>query len=516
MLATRGGWCVKGPVIIGMACCLLSACTVGPDYVKPKSAVPPQWSELQEAQPPAAPGDLARWWTLFQDPLLDELIKQAIESNKELRIAESRIFEARARRGVVAADGYPNANTGASYFRSQQSSNLTSSMHERQNNGNQGGGGTSPSKTPPRNLFTVGFDASWEIDIFGGVRRAVEAADADISAAQENKRDVLVSLLAEVALNYIQVRSDQRRLAIARENIIAQGKTVELTEARFDAGLGTELDVAQARAQLASTEARVPLLESSSRQAMHQLAILLGQEPGALLGILTEPVPIPVGPESAPVGLPSDLLKRRPDIRRAERELAASTARIGEAKADLFPKFALVGAIGYQSMDFRDIANPASRLWSYGPSVKWPVFDAGRIRARIAAQDARQEQSLIRYEQTILTALKDVEDALVAHAKERSSREARILAEQANERAYQIASELYAQGLKDFLNVLISQLALYTAQDALAVSDQAVATFMVSLFKALGGGWDPNGGVSEPQQVNSPDGAEPLQGTGHS
>jgi outer membrane protein, multidrug efflux system len=499
-----------------MLCYLLSACTVGPDYMKPKSAVPPQWAELQGTQPSRAMGDLVRWWTLFQDPLLDQLIEEAIESNKELRIAESRIFEARARRGVVAADGYPGVNAGASYLRTQQSSNLTFSPHEKQDEDNQGKGGTSPTKTPPRNLFTVGFDASWEIDIFGGVRRAVEAADADISAARENKRDVLVSLLAEVARNYIQVRSDQRRLAIALENITAQRKTVELTEARFEAGLGTELDVAQARAQLATTESRVPLLESSSRLAMHQLAILLGREPGALLEMLAEPAPIPVGPESAPVGLPSDLLKRRPDIRRAERELAASTARIGEAKADLFPKFALVGAIGYQSMDIRDITNPASRFWSYGPSVKWPVFDAGRIRAGIAVQDARQEQSLIRYEQTVLAALKDVEDALVAHAKERSSREARILAEQANDRAYQIASELYAQGLKDFLNVLISQLALYTAQDALAVSDQAVATFMVSLFKALGGGWNPDEVFSEPRQVNSPDGMVPLQGTDHS
>lgn len=321
---------------------------------------------------------------------------------------------------------------------------------------------------------------------------------------------MLVSLLAEVARNYIQVRSDQRRIAIALENIGTQRQTVELTQARFEAGLGTELDVAQARAQLASTESRVPLLESSSRQAMHQLAILLGEEPGALLETLSTPGPIPVGPEAVPMGLPSELLKRRPDIRRAERELAAATARIGEAKADLFPRFALVGALGHQSMDIRDLALSSSRAWTYGPSVRWPVFDAGRIRARVAERDALQEQTLIRYEQTILAALKDVEDALVAHAKERSSREARIVAERSNERAYQIASELYAQGLKDFLNVLISQLALYAAQDALAESDQAVVTFMVSLFKALGGGWDPEERFSDPMPDTHGEGAMPT------
>ncbi|MHC1741985.1 MAG: efflux transporter outer membrane subunit [Syntrophobacteraceae bacterium] len=491
---------MKRSVALGIVFLVLSACTVGPDYVKPKPSLPPQWSELQEAQATAAVADLGRWWTLFHDPVLDRLIGQALESNQELRIAESRILEARAQRGVVAADGYPNINANAAYSRFQDSSNQTTSRHDSED------GSTSTSKTPARDLFTVGFDASWEIDIFGGVRRGVEAADADISAARENKRDVLVSLLAEVARSYIQVRSDQRRIAIAQENIAAQRKTVELTEARFEAGLSTELDVAQAKAQLATTEAGVPLLESSSRQAMHQLAILLGEEPGALLETLSERGPIPVGPDGAPIGLPSDLLKRRPDIRRAERELAAATARIGEAKADLFPKFALIGALGYQSMDIRDLAHPSSRLWSYGPSVRWPVFDAGRIRARVAVQDARQQQALIRYEQTILSALKDVEDALVAHAKERSSRESRIVAEQANEKAYQIASELYAQGLKDFLNVLITQLALYSAQDALAQSDQAVATFMVSLFKALGGGWDPDGGFPEPQPVDSPEG----------
>ncbi len=503
MVGARCEWCVKGPFAIGILCWLLSSCTVGPDYVKPKFGLPPQWSELQEAQAAATAADLGRWWTLFHDPILDRLIGQAIESNKELRIAESRILEARAQRGVVAADGSPNIDAGASYLRSQPSSNQTTSRQDSRD------ANFSTSKTPPRDLFTVGFDASWEIDIFGGVRRGVEAADADISAAQEDKRDVLVSLLAEVARNYIQVRSDQRRIAIAKENMAAQRKTVELTEARFEAGLSTELDVAQAKAQLATTEAGVPLLEGSSRQAMHQLAILLGEEPGALLETLSEPAPIPVGPDSAPVGLPSDLLKRRPDIRRAERELAAATARIGEAKADLFPKFALVGALGYQSMDIRDLAHPTSRFWSYGPSIKWPVFDAGRIRAKVAVQDARQQQARIRYEQTILNALKDVEDALVAHAKERSSRESRIVAERANEKAYQIASELYAQGLKDFLNVLITQLALYSAQDALAQSDQAVATFMVSLFKSLGGGWDPDGPFLEPQAEVSPDEAAP-------
>ncbi len=341
-----------------------------------------------------------------------------------------------------------------------------------------------------QDLFDAGFDASWEIDVFGGIRRSVEAADADIGASEENLRDVLVSLLAEVARNYLQLRGDQLRLSIAAENIRAQQQTLELTQARYDAGLSNELDVAQAKAQLAGTEAQVPRLESSARQAIHQLGVLLGKDPGALLAELSEQAPIPFGPPEVPVGLPSELLRRRPDVRRAEQELAAATARIGVATADLFPKFFLTGAVGQQSVNFSDITLPESRFYSFGPSISWPVFAGGRIRANIRVQDARQEQAAILYEQSVLNALKDVEDALVAYSKEQQTRKSLKESTEATRKAVDISNELYSQGLVDFLNVLINQRALFQSQDSLAQSDQLVSQNLVALFKALGGGWE--------------------------
>ncbi|NLJ26657.1 MAG: efflux transporter outer membrane subunit, partial [Deltaproteobacteria bacterium] len=341
-----------------------------------------------------------------------------------------------------------------------------------------------------QDLFDAGFDASWEIDIFGGIRRSVEAAEADIGASEENLHDVLVSLLAEVARNYIQLRGDQLRIAIASENIDSQRKTLELTQERFAAGLSSQLDVTQARAQLAVTESEIPRLESSARQAIHQIGVLLGREPGALLDELLTEAPVPTGPPEVPVGLPSELLRRRPDVRKAERELAAATARIGVATADLFPKFFLTGSVGQQSVNFSDIALPESRFWSFGPTISWPVFSGGRIRANIRVENARQEQAAERYEQTVLNALKDVEDALVAYAKEQKTR--RFLKESvdATRLAVDISNELYSGGLVDFLNVLVNERSLFQTQDSLAQSEQIVSSNLVALFKALGGGWD--------------------------
>jgi len=314
---------------------------------------------------------------------------------------------------------------------------------------------------------------------------------------------VLVILLAEVARNLVEVRGAEQRLAIARQNIGIQLQSVELTRVRFEAGLGTEVDVAQARTLLATTEAQVPRLEATRDASIHRLGVLLGQAPGALLDELRTEHRIPTGPPSVPVGLPSELLRRRADVRRAERELAAATARIGVATADLFPRFALTGTLGVAATDAGDVFTAASRFWSLGPQVVWPVFAGGAIRANIRAQEARQEATLARYKQVVLAALEDTETALVRFGQEQAHREALARAADSSQLAVRLSEELYTRGLQDFLTVLDSQRALYSTEDQLVQSEQAVAANLIALYKALGGGWEltsPEGDASAPRE----------------
>ncbi len=473
-LSSRFGW---KTVVCGALLLTISGCMVGPNYRRPDTSAPAKWNEAADHLTATPPVDLGGWWTTFNDPELDSLVERAVRLNKDLKVAQARVREARAQRGVVAADLYPQVNTSADYSRNRSSENTSA----------DGGRGRS---TGDFDLFLAGFDASWEMDIFGGTRRALEAANADIQASEENLRDVLVSLLAEVARSYLQVRGTQLRLAIANDNINSQRQTLELVTARFQAGLSSELDVAQAKAQLANTEAQVPTLEIQLKQSIYQLGVLLGQEPGSLLQELTKVAPIPGTPPEIPAGLPSDLLRRRPDIRRAERELAAATARIGVATADLFPRFSLTGALGLQSVSLSDFFTSGSRFWAVGPTVRWPIFDAGRIRANIQVQNARQEQALAQYEKVVLSSFADVESSLVAYLREQETRRSFADSVEASRRAVEIANELYTHGLVDFLNVLLNQRALYQSQDQLAQSDQKVATNLVAVYKALGGGWD--------------------------
>jgi NodT family efflux transporter outer membrane factor (OMF) lipoprotein len=347
-----------------------------------------------------------------------------------------------------------------------------------------------PASLFENNVYQAGFDASWEIDVFGGKRRAKEAAGAQVAASEFDRRDVLVSLLGEVARNYVELRGYQQRLVIANENIVAQEKTLAITRDRFQKGLASDLDVQQASTVLATTRADVPTLERSIAASIHRLEVLLGQQAGTLETELAQASPIPAQPPLVPVGLPSELLLRRPDIRRAERQLAAATANIGVAKADLFPKFYLTGSAGYESISASDWFAGASRLWSVGPTVQWRIFDAGRIRARVKAQDARQEEALASYEQTVLTAFEEVENGLVAYAKEQTRRRSLQEAVTSSQKSLDTANKLYANGLADFLRVLDAERSLYQAQDALAQSDRTVSANLVSLYKALGGGWE--------------------------
>lgn len=398
---------------------------------------------------------------------------RSIAPNLDLKQAQARIREARARRRISEADRFPTLAASGTASTSRSSEGVGTGQR--------------------RELYTVGFDASWELDVFGRVRRSVEAAQADVEASQADYRDVLVSLLAEVALNDVEVRTFQERLAVAEANLAAQQETQQLTVWRYTAGLTSALDVEQATFNLENTRSQIPALRTGIEQAMNHLAILLGAAPGAVNTQLAASRLIPVAPLTIAVGVPAEALRRRPDVRRAERRLAAQTARIGVATADLYPSFALLGSIGLEALSPSKLLNVSSLLDSIAGQMAWPLFNAGAIRANIAVQNALQEQALLQYEVAILTAIEEVENALVAYAQEQQRRQALVEATQAAQRAMELARIQYASGLSDFQNVLEGQRSLLSFQDQLAQSTGTVTSGVIRLYKALGGGWTPLG-----------------------
>jgi NodT family efflux transporter outer membrane factor (OMF) lipoprotein len=464
---------------LGLLAFTIGGCSVGPNYKQPELGLPSRYGE-STTRPS---GEATRWWSTFKDPTLDSLVARATQNNLDLQLATARIREARAQRGVENAGFFPAVDAIGNYDH-QRISRSTA------NNFTGGGGGSGGGFKREFDFWEVGFDSTWEVDVFGGVRRAVEAADADIQASVEDRRDVLVTLLGDVARNYIELRGRQRQLSITRANLLSQQETLDLTRARFNAGLVGELDVARAQALVATTSAQVPAFEALIRQSIHRLGVLLGQEPSALAAELGPEGPIPLGVGLVPVGLPSDLLRHRADVRRAERQLAAQTARIGVATADLFPRFTLTGSFGWQSERFKDLADDDSLAWHIGPGVRWNIFDAGKIRSNINVQDARQEQALVQYRQVVLTSLEDVENALVNYDREQTRRVALAAAVDSNRRAVELANQLYSRGLVDYLNVQEAQRSLLAAEDQLVQSDTAVSSNLVALYKALGGGWE--------------------------
>ena len=453
---------------VGLLFCLvlLTGCKVGPNFKSPQTPLPNTW--VGPLPPPAtsAEQDLAHWWTVFQDPTLTSLVERAVESNLDLKFAEARIRQARAARGVAFSGLGPTVDATGSYRRSGTAARAT-------------------------DLYQAGFDAFWELDFFGGVRRSVESATANLQAAEEARLNVLVTLTAEVATNYIDLRVFQEQIAIAHRNLKAQQHNADLTRQRFQGGFVSGLDVANADAQVATTAAQIPQLEQSAQQAIYSLSLLLGREPGALLEELSPPQAIPGAPPAVPLGVPAELLRRRPDIRQAESLIHAATADIGVATADLFPRISLTGNVGTQGNKFGALDDWSNRFWSIGPSATWNVFSTGRIRANIEVQRALEEQSLITYRQTVLAALQEVENALIASAKEQEHYQFLTQAVAANRRAVELATSLYTQGQTDFLNVLQSQGSLYLSENALALSTRTVSTNLVALYKALGGGWTP-------------------------
>jgi multidrug efflux system outer membrane protein len=467
---------------------MLAGCAVGPDYHEPVTKVPTTWdgqNVVTTAQPSKTsdqPVKLVEWWKAFKDPTLTSLVEMAIHNNLDVRTAEARIRQARAALGVAGAPLWPGLNSSLIYQRSQSSSATVTS-----------GGPAISTAGGLRELFQVGLDASWELDIFGGTRRNIEAAGADLQAAMEDRRDVLVTMVGEVGNNYLNLRGFQQQIAIAEKNLAAQKHNAEITRKRYEAGFVGALDVANANAQVATTAAQIPTLQSSARAAIYSLGVLLGRQPAALEKDLAIAGPIPPRPLAVPVGLPSELLRRRPDIRRAEAQLHGATARIGVATADLFPKFSLTGTFGFSSNDLTKLGNLAnSNFWSFGPSITWPIFAGGQIMYNIKVQDALTEQALLTYQKTVLTAMQDVNTALVAYAKEQERRKSLAVAVANNRRAVDLAMKLYVAGKTDFLNVLTAQLNLYTTENALVQSTSTVDTDLIALYKALGGGWEKN------------------------
>jgi NodT family efflux transporter outer membrane factor (OMF) lipoprotein len=460
----------------------LSGCSmVGPDYSPPAIEAPVQWNTPLEdglSSEAASPETLANWWTVLGDPLLDSLEQRAVKGNLSLKEAAARVREARALRGINEAALLPSVdgNAAASSRRSMVSNGTT----------NEG------------ELYTVGFDAGWELDIFGGKHRAVEAARAEQEASVADLHDVLVSLMAEIGLNYVEVRTNQARLAAAEANLATQQHTYELNLSRYQAGLINKLDVQQSLSNLEHTRSQVPLLQTGLATARNRLAVLLGQDPGALDEELAEGRPVPVPPLTVAIGVPADNLRQRPDIRRAERNLAASTALIGVATADLYPKFQLFGSIGLESLALEDLPEWASRTWSIGPAVSWRLFDAGAIRQNIAVQNARQEQALLQYESAVLTAREEVENALVAYLREQNRRDALTRATEAARQAELLARDRYKAGLVDFNTVLDAQRSLLSFEDELASSEGEVTAGLIRLYKAMGGGWQYMAGPEEP------------------
>src|ERR1700747_3426473 len=464
---------------------LLAGCSVGPNYKRPQVAVPRQWTVAAARGTAATPIEKHDWWSSFQDPELNSLVERSAKQNLDLKLALERVQEARAARGVARSGYFPSIDGAASATRNRERIIVPT--------GTQKSAVIVPLEY---NNFQGGFAALWELDVFGGIRRSVQAATADMTAAEENRGDVLVILLGDVGRVYAQLRGFQRRLEIANKNIKTQQDTLDLTSARAKAGLATELDVSRAAAQLESTKAVVPTLLSGIDVSIHRLSVLLGEEPGALRSELEKGSPIPSAGPEVDVGLPSDLLKRRPDIRRSEAQLAAATARMGESKADLFPRFVLTGTAGRQATQLHDLTLGAGNFFSAGPGISLPLFTGGRIRSNIAGQTSRQREALISYQSAILNALEEVENALVSYSQEQERRDRLNDAVAHSQLAVDLATEQYKAGLVDFLSVLDAQRDLYANEDQLVQSQTTVTTNLVGLYRALGGGWSASAVVS--------------------
>ena len=526
-----GRWGTAAAAVV--AAVTAGGCMVGADYQPPANPVPKGYGESHAGPTTKAsePVDLSVWWRTFHDPELNSLVTRAIRGNNTFLQAQARVRQARAQLGVEWGNEFPTLALDGSYSRTQTArtpgiSTGTSAGNSTSGSGTMTTGGTGSTGSTGStgttggtssgtgttggsaggnnttvtsgltkrqiDLYQAGFDAGWEVDIFGGLRREIEAAEYDLELQVDARRNALVTLTAEVGRDYVLLRGYQLQLQFANSNLASEKSTLELTRSRFRAGLTSDLDVAQAEASVAQTAASIPSLEIQIKQTIHALGVLIGEPPMTLAAELGKDRPIPVTPSEVPVGLPSELLRRRPDVRQAERQLAENTALIGVAVANLFPKFRLTGSVGQENTRFGLIARDQSTIWSFGPQIDWQILSYTQLRDEIRVSNAQQAQSLYAYHQVVLQSFADVEDALVAYAQDQVRQKALDDEVSANQRAVDLSTQLYERGLGDFLNVLTAQRALFAAQNDQATGRSNVATDLVQLYKALGGGWDEN------------------------
>jgi NodT family efflux transporter outer membrane factor (OMF) lipoprotein len=462
------------PALIALL--VAAGCAVGPNYVPPQTDAPDLWHvELMKGLAEGE-GNLQTWWVAFDDPTLTSLIERTAQGGLDIHQAVARVDEARARRGISRGEWFPSLDNSSIYQRNRISEEVLEVV---------------PPGSRTSNSWSTGLDASWEIDFFGRIRRSVESATAGLQASVEDYRDVLVSVFAEVGITYVEVRTLQERIRLAELNVRNQRSTLQLVIDRNRAGLVGDLDVRQAEQNLARTESFLPTFRSELAAAIHRLGVLLGDSPGTLFAELGPQAPIPKPPGEIVVGVPANLLRQRPDIRRAERAIAAQTARIGVAKADLYPRFTLVGTFALQATDFAKWFTADAFSYGFGPAVRWNLFDGGRVRANVQAQEALTEQALIGYEQTVLVALEEVENALVAFVQENDRRDALQRSVTAAVAATGLVKTLYRTGLTDFQNVLDTERTQFQEQDTLAQSEGFVTQNLIAIYRALGGGWSP-------------------------
>jgi len=430
---------------------------VGPNYYRPSAPVADQWIDADNPQVKSEATDYSYWWTVFNDPVMDELVYTAYQQNLPLKIAGLRILEARALRGMAAGSLFP------------QQQRMTGAFSRNKFSDNMYPFGGFPGNREYDDWVT-GFDMAWEVDIWGRIRRAVEAADANVNAQIENYDDVLVILQAEVAAAYIQMRTLEQRLELARKNVELQEEILDIIEKQFRQGVVSELDVRQAKAQLAVTESLIPMLEEGHRKVQNALCLLVGMPPGSLEAELAQTAPIPVPPAEVVVGIPAELLRRRPDVRRAERQAAAQCARIGIAEAEFYPQIAITGTISVEAEQFGDLFNWNSIGGRIGPGFQWNILNYGRILNNVRAEKARFMQAVLAYQNTVLAANKEAEDAIVAFLREQQRVQSLEHAVQEVSGALEIALKLYEQGVIDYQRVLDSVQTLVLQQDALAES----------------------------------------------
>jgi len=493
--------------VLAGAALLLGGCTVGPNFSPPRWANPASWFSGQPrvagptpSEPVAAPINVD-WWDIFHDPELTALERQVAADNFDVRTATVQLAESRAQLGIARAPLFPNIGGNASYEREKASnvgifalptgSGSGSSSAAQSANGAYGNsaGGVSGTNIPPFDIYQYGFDATWELDLWGQVRRSVESARASVEASADARRAALISSLAEVARDYIELRGTQEQLRIARENVNTAAQGLRLTQERAAAGVTTDLDVANASAQLRTTAAQIPTLQNQEHQLINALSFLLARPPNALTAELATPKPVPPVPPRVPVGLPSELARRRPDIREAEANLHAATANIGVAVAAFYPQVTLNGSFGFQSLQFGNLWEWPARQYSVGPGITIPIFEGGQLRQTVVLRKAQQQQAAIAYERTVLQAWHDVDNALDAYRREQQRRDQLIQAVAQNQRALALAQSRYTEGVSTFLDVLTAETNLLSTEQQLATSTTNVSDNLVSLYLALGGGW---------------------------